>query len=160
MPAQTNLHRVRAVLAILLSLYAPSSLTQVYRWVDSSGRVHYGDIVPDRYKAGARLVDSRSSAPTSEQISEAKKRAERERLEAAQRERRAAAAPSIPPLPAQAGGTAPQSCEAEWKKFVASADCYAPYLLYRGGIRPGAVEKCGPAVATPTCGPLPANLTK
>jgi Domain of unknown function (DUF4124) len=150
---------VPALLVILLSLYAPISVAQMYRWVDSNGKVHYGDVVPDPYKASARLVDG-GSEPTPEQAREAAARAERDRLEAAERERarRATSKPPAPRQPVQAATSAQPSCEAEWKKFAEVGECYAPFL-FQGGIRPGAFEKCGPAATQPTCGPQPAQPT-
>jgi Domain of unknown function (DUF4124) len=158
MTGRANLRRVPAVLIVLLSLHTPISFAQVYRWVDSSGKVHYGEVVPERYKAGARLVTGGTPDPTPAQTREAQERAARDKLEAAERERaRNASAPSAA-RPAQATESAGTSCEAEWKKFAESNECYSPYL-FRGGVKPEGAEKCGPAVAAPTCGPAPAKPT-
>jgi hypothetical protein len=158
MTSQTSLRCVPAVLVILLSLHAPICFAQVYRWVDSNGKVHYGEVVPERYKAGARLVTGSSPDPTPAQTREAKERAERDKREAAERERaRSASAPSAA-RPGQGTGSADTSCEAEWKKFAQSNECYSPYL-FRGGVKPEGAEKCGPAVAAPTCGPPSAKPT-
>jgi hypothetical protein len=157
MTGQSTLPRVPAALAILLWIYAPMSSAQVYRWVDSSGQVHYGDVVPDRYKANARFIADRPE-PTPEQAREARNRVERDRLEAEKAEpaRGPMTMPSVPQQPERPAAAQSLSCEDEWKKFAQSSECYAPYIFARG-IKPGAFDKCGPAVAQPRCGPQPAK---
>jgi len=157
MAGQANRRRYPAVLAILLALYAPMSSAQIYRWMDSSGQVHYGDVVPDQYKADARVITD-SHEPTAEQTREAWDRVERERLEAekVERARGPTSMPSLPQQPQRIATPEARSCEEEWNKFEQSSECYAPYIFARG-IKPGAFEKCGPAVPQPACGPQPAR---
>ena len=53
-------HRIRPVATLLLVLLAPADATEVFRWVDDSGQVHFGDRPPAR---GAEQFTVPSSPP-------------------------------------------------------------------------------------------------
>ena len=43
---------------LLAALALPAYATDIYRWVDETGRVNYGNVIPDRYKHAARKIDT------------------------------------------------------------------------------------------------------
>ena len=51
----------------------------VYRWVDEQGKVHYSDLVPERYRNTAKPVDAPPAEPTPEQQRAALERAQSEK---------------------------------------------------------------------------------
>ena len=130
----------------------------VYRWVEDQGKVHYSDVVPERYRSKAKPVNALAAEPTPEQ--------QREALERAQRERAKALAPSIsrssPPvsaLPASAASApsrkhpiqAPNEqtdCETWQRLYMESIECFGPFRTVGGGIKPEAFEVCN-VVAEP-----------
>ena len=46
---------------LLSALALPALATDIYRWTDETGRVNYGNAVPDRYKQVARKIDTGAS---------------------------------------------------------------------------------------------------
>ena len=142
--------RRRLLIAALL-LSAPALAAEVYRWVDEAGKTHYGDTVPERYKANARPVSGErvTVVPGVSREAVAKEAA---------KARPAAAPPAPAPAPAVAQAKPPEPsgtpCEQEWRRFSESNECFAPYMLSSGGIRPEAFQKCT-EVKAPLCGPPP-----
>lgn len=139
-----------ALLALLCSLPFAARAADVYRWVDEAGKTHYGDIVPDKYKQTAKRVDAQDAETSEAQRRETADRVAREKakLDALQQEREGRAGPeqsASPPPAAQAGS--------ECEEYLASQECFAPYRLANGAIKPEAFEKCQ-AVSQPTgCSP-------
>ena len=43
---------------LLAALALPAFAADIYRWTDETGRVNYGNVVPDRYKHAARKIDT------------------------------------------------------------------------------------------------------
>lgn len=48
-------------LLMLGALALPAQATDIYRWTDDTGRVNYGNSVPERYKHVARKIDTTAS---------------------------------------------------------------------------------------------------
>jgi Domain of unknown function (DUF4124) len=146
-----------ALLALLCSLPPAARAADVYRWVDEAGKTHYGDIVPDKYKQTAKKVGVQDTETSEAQRRETADRVGREKAkqESLQQEREGRAGPeqsASPPPAAQAGS----ECEEQMKKYLASQECFAPYRLANGAIKPEAFDKCQ-AVSQPTgCFPPPA----
>lgn len=120
----------------------------IYRWVDDAGKTHLSDTVPDRYRARATRVDSAAYELSP---------AERARAQARAREAKAAASrPAATPVPATSlGGPAGvagaasrpavndrRDCAGWQQRYTASQECFAPFRLVNGGIRPEAFQKC------------------
>jgi hypothetical protein len=131
----------------------------VYRWVDDQGRVHYSDVVPERYRSTARPVDAPAAEPTAEQRQDALERARSERERAAapsiDRAGPAASAPpssaaSAPPVkrPAQVPNDQ-TDCETWQRLYEESIECFGPFRTVRGGIKPEAFEVCNVVRAPP-----------
>src|SRR5665647_1309993 len=78
-----------ACCALALSILwapAPAGATDIYRWVDESGRTHMSDTVPEQYKNSATRIDPGPTELTPEQQKEEQDRAAREKARAAQAE--------------------------------------------------------------------------
>ena len=136
-------------LGIICLLATAAVAATVYRWVDEQGKVHYSDLVPERYKSTAKPVNDLGTEPTPEQ--------RREALERAQREKAKALAPSAgqsgPTESAQPASAPPKKrpaqvpneqtdCDTWQRLYFESIDCFGPYRTVRGGVKPEAFEVC------------------
>jgi len=149
---------------LLLPLFGPADAADVYRWVDSRGNVHYGEVVPEQYRSRSRRINT-ADEPTPEQRRQAQERVLRDR-QAAQRmaDSRTQNAASQPAMLVQKRATQAANpnatpCEREWRRFAESSECFAPYMLAGGGIKPEAFQKCV-EVKAPSCGPAPEGLAR
>ena len=140
-----------ALFALLCSLPFTARAADVYRWVDETGKTHYGDIVPDKYKQTAKKVGVQDVETSEAQRRETADRVAREKakLEALQREREGRAGPEESASPPAAAAQAGSECEEQMQKYLASQECFAPYRLANGAIKQEAFEKCQ-AVSQPT----------
>jgi Domain of unknown function (DUF4124) len=133
---------------------------EIYRWTDESGKTHISDTVPAKYKDTASRIDSKAFELSPEQRGDAEARA------AAQKALATAQMPPSPtnsaaPLPAPASlspsppasgpASAKNSCEAQWRVFRESLDCFAPFMDVNGSLRPGAFDVCRRSVVQPAC---------
>lgn len=118
----------------------------IYMWVDERGRVQFADVVPERYKASARRIDSRSFELTPQQQAEAQARAAEEKRRAAQLESDSAAArqPPAQMAPPTAGAIQPPAtdCAALQRAYVQSQECFAPFVMKNGAVREQAFKAC------------------
>jgi Domain of unknown function (DUF4124) len=141
-----------AALGALLLLASAAIATAVYRWVDDQGKVHYSDVVPERFRSNAKPVDAPANEPTVEQQREALERA---RIEKA----RASTPPALSSLP---GASTPQAsqasqpsrkrpiqipnnetdCETWQRLYMESIECFGPYRTVRGATKPEAFDVC------------------
>jgi hypothetical protein len=46
---------------LLAALALPAYAADIYRWTDETGRVNYGNVVPDRFKRVATKIDTSGS---------------------------------------------------------------------------------------------------
>jgi hypothetical protein len=137
---------------------------EIYRWTDESGKTHISDTVPAKYKDAATRIDSKAFELSPDQRRDAETRA------AAQKARSDSQIPPGPttapaPLPAPASlsptrpasapGPAKDSCEAQWREFRDSLDCFAPFMDVNGSLRPGAFDTCKRSVVQPACDAAP-----
>jgi hypothetical protein len=141
-----------AAAALCALLPAAGSAATVYRWVDEQGRVHYAEVVPERYRATAKPVDVSAGAPSAAQQREAGERADRERARAeaiappsARPPARAASAPAAPRPVARRPAQVPNEqtdCQTWQRLYLESIACFDPHRTVGGGIKPEAFEKC------------------
>jgi len=134
-------------LALAVGSGGAAAQTEVYRWKDSSGKVHFGDR-PDAGDArGARRV----VVPAPNLADGLKARPAASAVEAAP-----AVAPPKPPTRPVTASTAPRgvaaqqqdSCKAQWAAYNDSAACYESCgTTSRGGIRNNAA--CSHCTDTP-----------
>jgi hypothetical protein len=143
---------------------SPLHAADIYRWVDENGQTHLSDTVPDKYRNSATRVDP-GPEPTPQQREEAEARAAQQKKRAdeeAQRRAReapdagggtapAAPAPAIKPAPpAPPATTSDSNCAELLRRYRESQECFAPYRMANGAIRPEGFQLCGPDVADPS----------
>ena len=152
---------VRKVAAALLfgSFALSTPAAEIYKWSDENGQTQYGHSVPGAYRGNARPIDVKLLQPTDAQRREAEARLARDKDRAASmmKQRIASqeqpkpqiAAPQVASQIPRAGATVRPArsgegraqCEAEWKRFTESQDCFAPYRT-RYGIKAEAFKYC------------------
>lgn len=154
---------MNARLVVLLALgVAHSSLyaVDIYRWVDELGRVHFSDAVPDQYKGTATKTNSRQFELTPEQRREVQERATRDKAVTASQKSEPKPLkpkePSASPTKASTPESASQDCATRQRLYRESQECFAPYRLAGGGIKPEAFGRCV-EVKDPSaqCGQMP-----
>ncbi|MDO8903772.1 DUF4124 domain-containing protein [Hydrogenophaga sp.] len=155
--------RTRSCLLLVLFLgLGQTQASDIYRWVDESGRTHLSDVVPDRYKDTATRIDSRQYELTPEQQREAEQRVDLEKARARDDKvapsavQEAPAPPlSTPPVKRPVERvTASSDCATRWRLYRESEACFGPFRTVGGGIKPEAFDHCN-EIASPEgqCGP-------
>lgn len=128
--------------AVLLTLAANNGIcSEIYRWTDEHGRVHFSESVPESRKHTSRRVDTGNA-----DISEERRREATASLKQAQPTRKSPATGDTlrteeAPTPKTVKGDE-DSCAEQWRRYHESDRCFAPFRLARGGIRPEAFERC------------------
>jgi hypothetical protein len=151
---------VRTIVSLLISGSISLHVygAEIFRWVDGDGRVNYGDSVPEQYKQGAKKTDQNYAKPTSAQRQEAEARAANEKTKADSRSTHRDSS-NIPQAGSLSSSKATQasnirkSCEEEWKRYLASDACFAPYRNANGSIRAEAFKHCVEVKQPPRCDP-------
>ncbi len=121
----------------------------IYQWVDDSGRTHLSDVVPEKYKATARRVDSRQFEATPQQRAAAQALAARERELAAKaaaadaagsagRRRTAAGTPAA----AASGASSATDCATLRQNYAQSQACFEQFRNANGSLKAGAYDRC------------------
>jgi hypothetical protein len=170
--------RLSFALALAAVAWLPTASAEIYRWVDENGRVQLSDRPPPNHRGTLTRQQSGqhelNAAERAEAQARAAREAQREAAEAARREqedkaagrpiilpaasapRAEASRPSGVPSSRTTGGPPPtrSECERWWATFRASEACYGPYRNATGGLKPGALQACGPGIADPSvqCG--------
>jgi hypothetical protein len=148
---------------LLASALVNAAGAEVYRWVDEQGKVHYSEVVPQRYQGVAKRIDAPANEPSAEQRRDALARAQQEKAKAAQmaseriaeRERLTpASTPTTVAAPQPTGKRPVQTpndqtdCTTWQRLYLESIECFGPFRTVGGGIKPGAFEVCN-VVAEP-----------
>ncbi len=171
--------RLSFAFALAVAAWVQPASSEIYRWVDENGRVQLSDRPPPNYRGNVTRQPSGQHELNAAERAEAQARAAREaqRLEAeaarkAQDEKAAgqpivirqgasapqaqASRPALPPSNRTAGSPPPtrSECERWWAAFRTSEACYGPFRNAQGGLKPGALETCGPGIPDPSiqCG--------
>lgn len=118
---------------------------EIYRWTDETGRVHYGDSVPEPRKSSVRIIRSGDSA-----ADVSPHQAPESRLANDKAMKRDKDAPSGPPNLSRAPVDSPpiaktktnDSCAEQWRKYLDSMECFGPYKLVNGGVKAEAFQHC------------------
>lgn len=134
----------KALLTFVLVLTSATASAAVYRWVDDTGAVHYGDSVPEAHKNKAKPISVAPSPTEAERAAAEDRRAHDKSLAEAARKAQETAqgkTATLPP-PASAGAGGKRTCEQEWQAWEQSAACFAPFRNASGGIRAEAFKKC------------------
>jgi len=146
-----------AVLFLLCSMSLAAGAGEVFKWVDENGKIHYGDVLPDKYKQQAKKVDSAGPDVTDLQRMEAEARnaKEKKRAEALQksREEKTEAQPDPAPAPAP---QATNECEEQMSRYLASLACFDKFRNANArGAKPEGVEECQQVPQPQGCLPKP-----
>jgi hypothetical protein len=148
------------LLTIVLSVLAPVSSAEIYRWTDDQGRTHYSEVVPEKYRKTAKPVSPPAPAPTPDQMREAQERSAREKARAAaieSSERKPQ--PGLPPAATASGSLKKRpeqvpdertDCETWARLYKESIDCFGPFRTARGATREEAFNYCTPVDEPPT----------
>lgn len=122
---------------------------QVAKWVDEKGIVHYGDVVPDKYRDHAKALVLRRDAPHPAQEKEVQLPTQHYR----EPKRAASLAPEPTPTavidspaPLQTDGL---SCQEQWVRYRQAQECFGPFRNANGSMKVEAIAQC-PIVEEPT----------
>jgi Domain of unknown function (DUF4124) len=146
--AMKRLRCVATLAALGLLAAAAAKAATVYRWVDEQGKVHYAEVVPERYRGVAKPLAAAADEPTAEQRREALERARREKAGAGTATTDRAAAPASAAASAAAAKRPAQlpndrtDCETWQRLYMESLECFGPYRTVRGATKPEAFEVC------------------
>lgn len=137
--------KVQLPLMVVASLACVcTAASEIYKWTDDSGRVHYSNAAPEGSKSVATTVDVGVKA-----ISEL----DRKQAEARLAKDRAYLRKAIPPtastpLPAVSpSSTRPSTrtnptCEEAWKAYDESYACFDRYRMSEGRVKQEAFQHC------------------
>jgi len=157
-----------SALCLLTSAFVSGASAAVYRWVDEQGKVHYAEVVPQRYQGAAKRVAATANEPSVEQRREALERAQQEKATAKAtemasekagglatgRQRQPASTPSAAAASRPAGKQPAQipndqtDCKTWQRLYLESLECFGPFRTARGATKPEAFEVCN-VVAEP-----------
>ncbi len=143
---------VSALGALSLLASAVVDAATVYRWVDEQGKVHYSEVVPERYRNVAKPLGIAPNQPTAEQQREALERAQKEKARAAAIATNRSLLPAsaaAAPAPSRSAGKRPAQvpndqtdCETWQRLYMESIECFGPYRTVRGATKPEAFDVC------------------
>jgi len=131
----------------------------VYRWVDDQGKVHYAEVVPQRYQGVAKQVGAAANEPSAEQRRDALARSQQEKARAAERYRTSANisnAASAVAASAPAGKRPAQlpndqtDCKTWQRLYMESIEYFGPFRTARGATKPEAFEVCNVVAEPPS----------
>lgn len=137
---------------------AATQAADIYQWVDDSGRMQASDVVPDKYKATARRLDSQRFELSAAQKAEAQTRRASSRKgsgdlpgESVSDNGQTAPAASLSGSPRAAH--AATDCETLRRRYDESQACFSPFKNVNGTMKPGANEACTEVPdPSPQCG--------
>jgi hypothetical protein len=123
----------------------PSDASEVYKWTDERGRIHYSDSVPEGKQKQAKGIYVNASNVTEADKKAAEVRLEKYKSDLARVSPSAASAP-VPASAATFSSTRPKPkrtpCEAAWDAYNESYACFDPYRMAEGRVRPEAFQHC------------------
>ena len=134
----------------------------VYRWVDDQGKVHYAEVVPQRYQGVAKQVGAAANEPSAEQRRDALARSQQEKARAAERHRTLANIPSAANAVSAAAASAPAGkrpaqlpndqtdCKTWQRLYMESIECFGPFRTAHGATKPEAFEVCNVVAEPPS----------
>jgi len=142
-----------AVVCLTASEMAPAQ--GIWTWTDDQGKVHYADVVPEKYRSRAKPVSPDTTAPSAEEQRAALTRAASDKSKASSTTASSpapAAAPSAPGSrrrPARVPNP-DTDCETWARLYRESLECFGPFRTARGATRPEAFEHCTAVDAPPS----------
>ena len=139
-----------AIAGMLIIFRMPLHAMDIYRWVDDAGQTHMSDVVPEKYKAVAKRIDSKKFDISDADRLQAQDRAAKDKLLTERKPSDVVAEPTVlndpklanpklaPPMPQ---GT----CSQKWDAYYSSQECFAPFTVrsrYGNIIRPEGFQQC------------------
>lgn len=121
-----------------MALAPQLACAQVYKWVDESGKTHFGDSPPPQAK-GLKQVELKGVYISQEQRQEAEDRAARARAQAAVPPKATAPLPPPPQL----------TFQQQMADYRQSQECFSQFRNVNGSLRQQAYEVCGPELLAP-----------
>lgn len=110
--------------AFALSLIALPCAATMYIWVDDSGRRHYSDKVPPKYKNQASLVDSKkTNVMKSTQVREPSRGTPQKNIKKALPPKNKQSPSANRPISAEEYSK--MSCHQKWQAYRSSEQCYS-----------------------------------
>jgi len=149
-------------LCLLTSASLSVAGAAVYRWVDDQGKVHYAEVVPQRYQGVAKQVGAAANEPSAERRRDALARSQQEKARAAERHRTSANIPSAANAVSAAAASAPAGkrpaqlpndqtdCKTWQRLYMESIECFGPFRTARGATKPEAFEVCNVVAEPPS----------
>lgn len=136
------------LLPALLLLAALPARADIYKWVDESGRTHFGEEPPAKYmkKATALTPQPTNTIPGDKLRGNSPARS-------SDAEAGAESSHSEAPPPPDTGKPAdtPLDCQGQWQKFRDSQACFARYRNANGSLRVEAKDNCENMEQPPAC---------
>jgi hypothetical protein len=139
-------YAMRTLLALTIlgtTICFPCHASDVYKWTDERGQVHYSDSIPEGRRNSVKGIPVNAGV-----VSDADRSAAATRL-AKYREDLARISPSSAPVPTSATASSstrlkPKKtpCEEAWDAYNESYACFDPYRMGNGTIRLEAFQRC------------------
>jgi len=144
-----------AIAVVCLTACEMAHAQGIWTWTDDQGKVHYADVVPERYRSRAKPVSSDPSKPSAEEQRAALARAASDKSKSSST---IASSPAPAAAPsASASRRRPvrvpdpnTDCETWARLYQESLECFGPFRTTRGATRPEAFEHCAPVDAPPS----------
>ena len=136
---------------MLIALAAPGCAIEIFQWVDEAGKISMSDVVPEKYRATAKRVNSRKYELSDVERSDADARAAKEKSRADRIQVEMTEPPESPEPPEKAVApkpvktAKPVTCEQKWDAYHHSQECFAPFFIRTGqgsSLRPEAYQAC------------------
>jgi hypothetical protein len=135
-----------AILTALSSFGLPAHSLDIYQWVDELGKTHMGDVVPEKYKAKAKLLNYRRDNISDADRRSAEAKVANSKVLLKPQQTDAPTQPTITHTPEPAEPAQSLSCTQKWDAYYRSQECFAPYLVRNGmggsTIKPEAYVHC------------------
>ncbi len=143
-----NMHIKQFLMLVLGLAIVAFSQAAVYQWVDEKGTTHYGDKVPDKYKAKSEKVDIKQNDTSFGNNNEAAPQS-KPLVKPEQSQPIAVETPQLKDVP-NTSTNSRDNCEKQIQEYKKSQDCFAPYVIVGGGVKPEAFKYCK-ELKQPTC---------
>lgn len=140
---------IKQILMLVLGLSIVTlSYAKVYEWVDNKGTKHYGDQVPDQYKEQSKTLDIKQNDTSfGNDKQSTPKPAPLAKPEQAQPV--GIETPQLKDVP-NTSTNSRDNCEKQIQEYKKSQDCFAPFVIVGGGVKPEAFKYCK-EIKQPTC---------
>jgi hypothetical protein len=148
-----SLAAVRPILlASLLSVFGVDLYaTDIYRWVDESGKTQMSDRVPEQYRAVAKRINTSRFELSEGQRQEAEIRAAKEKSLMLSKQVAEAPVSLSKDTSKSADPSQSSDCAQKWDEYYSSQNCLGPYVVttpYGSKISPEGFAAC-PVVDSP-----------